>query len=70
MFECMRVLFVENPDFGTQLACVVMLKYWSFLFLSGIFVYLVYFGDPKPSRRPGSFRRGSTPWTWKSFRFF
>ncbi|MGH6635335.1 MAG: hypothetical protein ACRED0_04105 [Gammaproteobacteria bacterium] len=68
MFECLRVLFAENPDLGAQLACLVMLKYWSFLFLYGMFVYLVYFGDAKLSHR-SDFRTGSAPWTWKSFKF-
>jgi len=69
MFECIAVLFLESPNLGAQLACLVMLKYWSFLFLTGIFVYLVYFGDTDFSRRSGSFRTGSVPWTWKSFKF-
>lgn len=69
MFECVRVLFLESPDLGAQIICLVALKYWSFLFLFGIFVYLVHFGDPDFSRRSAAFKRGSASWTWKSFKF-
>jgi hypothetical protein len=47
MFDYINALLVQHPELLVKLKFLLMLKYWCFLILSGIFLYIAHFSDPK-----------------------
>jgi hypothetical protein len=47
MFDYVNALLVQYPELLVKLKLLLMLKYWCFLILSGIFLYIAHFSDPK-----------------------
>jgi hypothetical protein len=44
MFDYINALLVQHPELLVKLKFLLMLKYWCFLILTGIFLYIAYFG--------------------------
>ena len=47
MFDYINALLVQHPELLVKLKFLLMLKYWCFLILTGIFLYIAYFSDHK-----------------------
>jgi hypothetical protein len=47
MFDYINALLVQHPELLVKLNFLLMLKYWCFLILTGIFLYIAHFSDPK-----------------------
>ena len=47
MFDYINALLVQHPELLVKLKFLLMLKYWCFLILTGIFLYIAHFSDPK-----------------------
>ncbi len=47
MFDHINAVILRHPELLAQLKFLFVVKYWCYVILIGIFVYLVYFGDSK-----------------------
>ena len=47
MFDYINALLVQHPELLVKLKFLLMLKYWCFLILTGVFLYIAHFSDPK-----------------------
>ena len=47
MFDYINALLVQHPELLAKLKFLLMLKCWCFLILTGIFLYIAHFSDPK-----------------------
>jgi hypothetical protein len=47
MFDYINALLIQYPELLVKLKFLLMLKYGCFLILSGIFLYIAHFSDPK-----------------------
>lgn len=47
MFDHINAVILRHPELLAHLKFLFVVKYWCYVVLIGIFVYLVYFGDKK-----------------------